>query len=253
MNTNISYSYQNVDGKVAFSGTINGKKYTDYKEFMSAVFDPRLQVPDTVDTLKTYPDNSSIVLVDCPEVTGELQQIDLIKFCEKLKNAYESILEDGISKKNSEICADNYVAVAASLKDITTLIDKNIEEANTIRNYLKMSDELAEALRNIPDKQKMQLDISDTIKERLARIQSTMAVNKRWQYLYERARLYFAYAAKNNMGNELRDFNVVLKPFLAKNAPKTVPVNEKPDKPKEQPEAKKENTIDSLFEKLFGR
>ena len=37
MNTNISYSYQNVDGEVKFSGEINGKKFTDANEFYKSM------------------------------------------------------------------------------------------------------------------------------------------------------------------------------------------------------------------------
>ena len=234
MNTNISYSYQNVDGEVKFSGEINGKKFTDANEFyktvanlslanLSEANDPvnRLSDTSTIDTKVNasdsklaMKDNTSIVIVECPNVKDELKQSDLISFCKKLNDAYRSIINDGISGENVKVCEDYLNIVERSLNDINTLIAKDIEEAKIVRDYLKMSNELIGVLRNIPQYQDMQQKISKVIQERLGRIQSHISTNKRWKYLYERARNYFAYAGA--VSNSLDDFTNVLQPFLAK-------------------------------------
>ena len=234
MNTNISYSYQNVDGEVKFSGEINGKKFTDANEFyktvanlslanLSEANDPvnRLSDTSTIDTnvdtsdsKLAMKDNTSIVIVECPNVKDELKQSDLISFCKKLNDAYRSIINDGISGENVRVCEENLKIVERSLNDINTLIAKDIEESKIVRDYLKMSNELIDVLRNIPQYQDMQQKISKVIQERLGRIQSHISINKRWKYLYERALNYFAYAGA--VSNSLDDFTNVLQPFLAK-------------------------------------
>ena len=266
MNTNISYSYQNVDGEVKFSGEINGKKFTDANEFFNSAAnlslanhseanDPvnRLSDTSTVDTNDSklaMKDNTSVVIVECPNVKDELKQSDLISFCKKLNDAYISIINDGISGENVRVCEENLKIVERSLNDINTLIAQDIEEAKIVRDYLKMSNELIGVLRNIPQYQDMQQKISKVIQERLGRIQSHISTNKRWKYLYERARNYFAYAGA--VSNSLDDFTNVLQPFLAKathqavndeykNTEKTTDVK--------QDNAAKHNNTDNIFDK----
>ena len=210
MNTNISYSYQNVDGEVKFSGEINEKKFTDANEFyksmanllvanLSEANDPVNRVSDTStidtkaganDSKLAVKDNTSIVIVECPNVKDELKQSDLISFCKKLNDAYRSIINDGISGENVKVCEENLKIVERTLNDINTLIAKDIEEAKIVRDYLKMSNELIDVLRNIPQYQDMQQKISKIIQERLGRIQSHISTNKRWKYLYERSTGY---------------------------------------------------------------
>lgn len=270
MNTNISYSYQNVDGEVKFSGEINGKKYTDANEFyktvaslsmanLSAANDPVNQFSDTStidtkvnasDSKLAMKDNTSIVIVECPNVKDELKQSDLISFCKKLNNAYRSIINDGISGENVKVCEDYLNIVERSLNDVNTLIAKDIEESKIVRDYLKMSNELIDVLRNIPQYQDMQQKISKVIQERLGRIQSHISTNKRWKYLYERARNYFAYAGA--VSNSLDDFTNVLQPFLAKATHQVVndePKNSEKAADVKQDNAAKQNNIDDIFDK----
>lgn len=270
MNTNISYSYQNVDGEVKFSGEINGKKFTDANEFyktvanlslanLSEANDPvnRLSDTSTIDTngdtsdsKLAMKDNTSIVVVECPNVKDELKQSDLISFCKKLNDAYRSIINDGISGENVRVCEENLKIVEHSINDINTLIAKDIEEAKIVRDYLKMSNELIDVLRNIPQYQDMQQKISKVIQERLGRIQSHISTNKRWKYLYERARNYFAYAgAVNNssVSNSLDDFTNVLQPFLAKATHQVV--NDEPKNSEKATDTIKHNNTDDIFDK----
>lgn len=270
MNTNISYSYQNVDGEVKFSGEINGKKFTDANEFyktvaslsmanLSAANDPvnRLSDTSTIDTKVNasdsklaMKDNTSIVIVECPNVKDELKQSDLISFCKKLNDAYRSIINDGISGENVKVCEDYLNIVERSLNDVNTLIAKDIEESKIVRDYLKMSNELIDVLRNIPQYQDMQQKISKVIQERLGRIQSHISTNKRWKYLYERARNYFAYAGA--VSNSLDDFTNVLQPFLAKATHQVVndePKNSEKTADVKQDNVAKQNNIDDIFDK----
>ena len=264
MNTNISYSYQNVDGEVKFSGEINGKKFTDANEFyksmanlsvasLSEANDPvnRLSDTSTIDTKAgandsklAMKDNTSIVVVECPNVKDELKQSDLISFCKKLNDAYRSIINDGISGANVRVCEENLKIIEHSLNDINTLIAKDIEEAKIVRDYLKMSNELIDVLRNIPQYQDMQQKISKVIQERLGRIQSHISTNKRWKYLYERTRNYFAYAGA--VSNSLDDFTNVLQPFLAKATHQVV--NDEPKNSEKEADVKQNNT-DNIFDK----
>lgn len=265
MNTNISYSYQNVDGEVKFSGEINGKKFTDANEFyksmatlsvaslseasLSEANDPVNRVSDTstIDTSDSklaVKDNTSIVVVECPNVKDELKQSDLISFCKKLNDAYRSIINDGISGENVRVCEENLKIVERTLNDINTLIAKDIEEAKIVRDYLKMSNELIDVLRNIPQYQDMQQKISKVIQERLGRIQSHISTNKRWKYLYERTRNYFAYAGA--VSNSLDDFTNVLQPFLAKATHQVV--NTEPKNSEKASDVKHNNT-DNIFDK----
>lgn len=260
MNTNISYSYQNVDGEVKFSGEINGKKFTDANEFyksmatlsvasLSEANDPVNRVSDTstIDTSDSklaMKDNTSIVVVECPNVKDELKQSDLISFCKKLNDAYRSIINDGISGENVRVCEENLKIVERTLNDINTLIAKDIEEAKIVRDYLKMSNELIDVLRNLPQYQDMQQKISKVIQERLGRIQSHISTNKRWKYLYERTRNYFAYAGA--VSNSLDDFTNVLQPFLAKATHQVV--NDEP-KNSEKASGVKHNNTDNIFDK----
>ena len=265
MNTNISYSYQNVDGEVKFSGEINGTKFTDANEFyktvanISAANDPvnRLSDTSTIDTnvnasdsKLAMKDNTSIVIVECPNVKDELKQSDLIGFCKKLNDAYRSIINDGISGENVRVCEDYLNIVERSLNDVNILIAKDIEESKIVRDYLKMSNELIGVLRNIPQYQDMQQKISKVIQERLGRIQSHISTNKRWKYLYERARNYFAYAGA--VSNSLDDFTNVLQPFLAK-ATHQVVNNESKNSEKaadvKQDNVAKHNNTDDMFDK----
>ena len=270
MNTNISYSYQNVDGEVKFSGEINGKKFTDANEFyksmanlsvasLSEANDPvnRLSDTSTIDTKAdandsklAMKDNTSIVVVECPNVKDELKQSDLISFCKKLNDAYRSIINDGISGENVRVCEENLKIVERTLNDINTLIAKDIEEAKIVRDYLKMSNELIDVLRNIPQYQDMQQKISKVIQERLGRIQSHISTNKRWKYLYERTRNYFAYAGA--VSNSLDDFTNVLQPFLAK-ATHQVVNTEPNNSEKEADVAKQNNTDDKLNKDNFDK
>ena len=268
MNTNISYSYQNVDGEVKFSGEINGKKFTDANEFyksmatfsvasLSEANDPVNRVSDTStidtkaganDSKLAVKDNTSIVIVECPK--DELKQSDLISFCKKLNDAYRSIINDGISGENVRVCEENLKIVERSLNDVNTLIAKDIEEAKIVRDYLKMSNELIDVLRNIPQYQDMQQKISKVIQERLGRIQSHISTNKRWKYLYERARNYFAYAGA--VSNSLDDFTNVLQPFLAKATHQAVNDESKNSEKAadvKQDNAAKHNNIDDIFDK----
>ena len=270
MNTNISYSYQNVDGEVKFSGEINGKKFTDANEFYKTVASfsmanlseannlvNQLSDTSTIDTnvdksdsKLAMKDNTSIVIVECPNVKDELKQSDLISFCKKLNDAYRSIINDGISGENVKVCEDYLNIVERSLNDINTLIAKDIEEAKIVRDYLKMSNELIGVLRNIPQYQDMQQKIYKVIQERLGRIQSHISTNKRWKYLYERARNYFAYAGA--VSNSLDDFTDVLQPFLAKATHKVVndePKNSEKAADVKQDNAAKQNNIDDIFDK----
>ena len=262
MNTNISYSYQNVDGEVKFSGEINGKKFTDANEFyksmanlsvasLSEANDPVNRVSDTStidtkagtnDSKLAVKDNTSIVIVECPK--DELKQSDLISFCKKLNDAYRSIINDGISGENVRVCEENLKIVERSLNDVNTLIAKDIEESKIVRDYLKMSNELIDVLRNIPQYQDMQQKISKVIQERLGRIQSHISTNKRWKYLYERARNYFAYAGA--VSNSLDDFTNVLQPFLAKATHQAV--NDE-SKNSEKAADVKHNNTDNIFDK----
>ena len=262
MNTNISYSYQNVDGEVKFSGEINGKKFTDANEFyksmanlsvasLSEANDPVNRVSDTStidtkaganDSKLAVKDNTSIVIVECPK--DELKQSDLISFCKKLNDAYRSIINDGISGENVKACEENLKIVERSLNDVNTLIAKDIEESKIVRDYLKMSNELIDVLRNIPQYQDMQQKISKVIQERLGRIQSHISTNKRWKYLYERARNYFAYAGA--VSNSLDDFTNVLQPFLAKATHQAV--NDE-SKNSEKAADVKHNNTDNIFDK----
>ena len=253
MNTNISYSYQNVDGEVKFSGEINGKKFTDANEFYKTVanisaandlvnhfsdtstIDTKVNASDSKHAIK---DNTSIVLVECPNVKDELKQSDLISFCKKLNDAYRSIINDGISGENVKVCEDYLNIVERSLNDVNTLIAKDIEESKIVRDYLKMSNELIGVLRNIPQYQDMQQKISKVIQERLSRIQSHISTNKRWKYLYERARNYFAYAGA--VSNSLDDFTNVLQPFLAKATHQVV--NDEPKNSEKAADVKQDNT-----------
>ena len=273
MNTNISYSYQNVDGEVKFSGEINGKKFTDANEFyksmanlsvaslseasLSEANDPvnRLSDTSTIDTKVNasdsklaMKDNTSIVIVECPK--DELKQSDLISFCKKLNDAYISIINDGISDENVRVCEENLKIVERSLNDVNTLIAKDIEESKIVRDYLKMSNELIDVLRNIPQYQDMQQKISKVIQERLGRIQSHISTNKRWKYLYERARNYFAYAGA--VSNSLDDFTNVLQPFLAKATHQAVNDESKNSEKAadvKQDNAAKHDNIDDIFDK----
>ena len=264
MNTNISYSYQNVDGEVKFSGEINGKKFTDANEFYKTVASLSMaslsEANDSVnhfsdtstidtnvgksDSKLAMKDNTSIVIVECPNVKDELKQSDLISFCKKLNDAYRSIINDGISGENVKVCEDYLNIVERSLNDINTLIAKDIEEAKIVRDYLKMSNELIDVLRNIPQHQDMQQKISKVIQERLGRIQSHISTNKRWKYLYERARNYFAYAGA--VSNSLDDFTNVLQPFLAKATHKVV--NDEPKNSEKATDVKHDST-DNIFDK----
>lgn len=272
MNTNISYSYQNVDGEVKFSGEINGKKFTDANEFYKTVanlslanlseandsvnrfsdtstIDADTDV-DTSDSKLAMKDNTSIVVVECPNVKDELKQSDLISFCKKLNDAYISIINDGISGENVRACEENLKIVERSLNYINTLIAKDIEEAKIVRDYLKMSNELIGVLRNIPQYQDMQQKISKVIQERLGRIQSHISTNKRWKYLYERARNYFAYAGA--VSNSLDDFTNVLQPFLAKATHQVVNDESKNSEKAadvKQDNVAKHNNIDDIFDK----
>ena len=272
MNTNISYSYQNVDGEVKFSGEINGKKFTDANEFYKTVanlslanlseandsvnrfsdtstIDTDTDV-DTSDSKLAMKDNTSIVVVECPNVKDELKQSDLISFCKKLNDAYISIINDGISGENVRACEENLKIVERSLNYINTLIAKDIEEAKIVRDYLKMSNELIGVLRNIPQYQDMQQKISKVIQERLGRIQSHISTNKRWKYLYERARNYFAYAGA--VSNSLDDFTNVLQPFLAKATHQVVNDESKNSEKAadvKQDNVAKHNNIDDIFDK----
>ena len=266
MNTNISYSYQNVDGEVKFSGEINGKKFTDANEFyksmatlsvasLSEANDPVNRVSDTstIDTSDSklaMKDNTSIVVVECPNVKDELKQSDLISFCKKLNDAYRSIINDGISGENVRVCEENLKIVERTLNDINTLIAKDIEEAKIVRDYLKMSNELIDVLRNIPQYQDMQQKISKVIQERLGRIQSHISTNKRWKYLYERTRNYFAYAGA--VSNSLDDFTKVLQPCLAK-ATHQVINDESKNSEKTADVAKQNNTDDKLNKDNFDK
>ena len=275
MNTNISYSYQNVDGEVKFSGEINGKKFTDANEFyksmanlsvaslseasLSEANDPVNRVSDTStidtkaganDSKLAVKDNTSIVVVECPNVKDELKQSDLISFCKKLNDAYRSIINDGISGENVRVCEENLKIVERTLNDINTLIAKDIEEAKIVRDYLKMSNELIDVLRNIPQYQDMQQKISKVIQERLGRIQSHISTNKRWKYLYERTRNYFAYAGA--VSNSLDDFTNVLQPFLAK-ATHQVVNDESKNSEKAADVAKQNNTDDKLNKDNFDK
>ena len=270
MNTNISYSYQNVDGEVKFSGEINGKKFTDANEFyksmatlsvasLSEANDPVNRVSDTstIDTKASandsklaMKDNTSIVVVECPNIKDELKQSDLISFCKKLNDAYRSIINDGISGENVRVCEENLKIVERTLNDINTLIAKDIEEAKIVRDYLKMSNELIDVLRNIPQYQDMQQKISKVIQERLGRIQSHISTNKRWKYLYERTRNYFAYAGA--VSNSLDDFTNVLQPFLAKATHQVVNTEPK-NSEKEADVAKQNNTDDKLNKDNFDK
>ena len=271
MNTNISYSYQNVDGEVKFSGEINGKKFTDANEFyksmatlsvaslseasLSEANDPVYRVSDTStivasDSKLAMKDNTSIVVVECPNVKDELKQSDLISFCKKLNDAYRSIINDGISGENVRVCEENLKIVERTLNDINTLIAKDIEEAKIVRDYLKMSNELIDVLRNIPQYQDMQQKISKVIQERLGRIQSHISTNKRWKYLYERTRNYFAYAGA--VSNSLDDFTNVLQPFLAK-ATHQVVNDESKNSEKAADVAKQNNTDDKLNKDNFDK
>lgn len=265
MNTNISYSYQNVDGEVKFSGEINGKKFTDANEFyktvanISAANDLVNQLSDTStidtkvnasDSKLAMKDNTSIVIVECPNVKDELKQSDLISFCKKLNDAYKSIINDGISGENVKVCEDYLNIVERSLNDVNTLIAKDIEESKIVRDYLKMSNELIDVLRNIPQYQDMQQKISKVIQERLGRIQSHISTNKRWKYLYERARNYFAYAGA--VSNSLDDFTNVLQPFLAKATHQFVNDESKNSEKAadvKQDNAAKHNNVDDIFDK----
>ncbi len=265
MNTNISYSYQNVDGEVKFSGEINGKKFTDANEFyktvanISAANDSVNQLFDTStidtkvnasDSKLAVKDNTSIVIIECPNVKDELKQSDLISFCKKLNDAYRSIINNGISGENVRVCEDYLNIVERSLNDINTLIAKDIEEAKIVRDYLKMSNELIGVLRNIPQYQDMQQKISKVIQERLGRIQSHISTNKRWKYLYERARNYFAYAGA--VSNSLDDFMDVLQPFLAKATHQFVNDESKNSEKAadvKQDNAAKHNNVDDIFDK----
>lgn len=257
ISSNISYSYQNVDGEVKFSGEINGKKFTDANEFyksmanlsvanLSAANNLVNQLSDTStidtnvdtsDSKNAMKDNTSIVIVECPNVKDELKQSDLISFCKKLNDAYRSIINDGISGGNVRVCKENLKIVEYSINDINTLIAKDIEESKIVRDYLKMSDELIDVLRNIPQYQDMQQKISKVIKERLGRIQSHISTNKRWKYLYERARNYFAYAGA--VSNSLDDFTNVLQPFLAKATHQVV--NDEPKNSEKAADVKQDN------------
>ena len=271
MNTNISYSYQNVDGEVKFSGEINGKKFTDANEFyksmatlsvaslseasLSEANDPVYRVSDTStivasDSKLAMKDNTSIVVVECPNVKDELKQSDLISFCKKLNDAYRSIINDGISGENVRGCEENLKIVERTLNDINTLIAKDIEEAKIVRDYLKMSNELIDVLRNIPQYQDMQQKISKVIQERLGRIQSHISTNKRWKYLYERTRNYFAYAGA--VSNSLDDFTNVLQPFLAK-ATHQVVNDESKNSEKAADVAKQNNTDDKRNKDNFDK
>ena len=261
MNTNISYSYQNVDGEVKFSGEINGKKFTDANEFYKSVANlslanlseandsvNRLSDTSTIDTSNSklaMKDNTSIVVVECPNVKDELKQSDLISFCKKLNDAYISIMNDGISGENVKACEENLKIVERSLNDINILIAKDIEEAKIVRDYLKMSNELIDVLRNIPQYQDMQQKISKVIQERLGRIQSHISTNKRWKYLYERARNYFAYAGA--VSNSLDDFTNVLQPFLAKATHQVV--NDEPKNSEKATDTIKHNNTEDIFDK----
>lgn len=265
MNTNISYSYQNVDGEVKFSGEINGKKFTDANEFyktvanISAANDLVNQLSDTStidtkvnasDSKLAMKDNTSIVIVECPNVKDELKQSDLISFCKKLNDAYKSIINDGISGENVKVCEDYLNIVERSLNDVNTLIAKDIEESKIVRDYLKMSNELIDVLRNIPQYQDMQQKISKVIQERLGRIQSHISTNKRWKYLYERAWNYFAYAGA--VSNSLDDFTNVLQPFLAKATHQFVNDESKNSEKAadvKQDNAAKHNNVDDIFDK----
>lgn len=268
MNTNISYSYQNVDGEVKFSGEINGKKYTDANEFYKTVANLSVanlsEANDSVnhfsdtstidtnvdksDSKLAMKDNTSIVIVECPK--DELKQSDLISFCKKLNDAYRSIINDGISGENVRVCEENLKIVERSLNDVNTLIAKDIEESKIVRDYLKMSNELIDVLRNLPQYQDMQQKISKVIQERLGRIQSHISINKRWKYLYERARNYFAYAGA--VSNSLDDFTNVLQPFLAKATHQVI--NDESKNSEKASDAKhdnaaKQNNIDDIFDK----
>lgn len=272
MNTNISYSYQNVDGEVKFSGEINGKKFTDANEFyksmanlsvasLSEANDPVNRVSDTStidtkagtnDSKLAVKDNTSIVIVECPK--DELKQSDLISFCKKLNDAYRSIINDGISGENVKACEENLKIVERSLNDVNTLIAKDIEESKIVRDYLKMSNELIDVLRNIPQYQDMQQKISKVIQERLGRIQSHISTNKRWKYLYERARNYFAYAGA--VSNSLDDFTNVLQPFLAKATHQAVNDESKNSEKAadvKQDNAAKHNNIDYNIDDIFDK
>lgn len=279
MNTNISYSYQNVDGEVKFSGEINGKKFTDANEFYKSVANLSLanlseannsanQLSDTStidvktgandftsDSKNAMKDNTSIVVVECPNIKDELKQSDLISFCKKLNDAYISIMNDGISGENVRVCEENLKIVERSLNDINTLIAKDIEEAKIVRDYLKMSNELIGVLINIPQYKDMQWEISKVIQERLGRIQSHISTNKRWKYLYERARNYFAYAGA--VSNSLDDFTNVLQPFLAKTTYQVVntePKNfEKATDVKQDNVVKQNNTNDNVNKDNFDK
>lgn len=259
MNTNISYSYQNVDGEVKFSGEINGKKYTDANEFYKSMANlseandsvNRFSDTSTIDTKAgandsklAVKDNTSIVVVECPNVKDELKQSDLISFCKKLNDAYRSVINDGISCENARVCEENLKIVEHSINDINTLIAKDIEEAKIVRDYLKMSNELIDVLRNIPQYQDMQQKVSKVIQERLGRIQSHISVNKRWKYLYERAWNYFAYAGA--VSSSLDDFTNVLQPFLAKATHQVI--NDEPKKSEKASDVKHNNT-DNIFDK----
>ena len=189
-------------------------------------------------------DNTSVVVVECPNVKDELKQSDLISFCNKLNDAYRSIINDGISGENVRACEENLKIVEHSLNDVNTLIAKDIEESKIVRDYLKMSNELIDVLRNIPQYQDMQQKISKVIQERLGRIQSHISTNKRWKYLYERARNYFAYAGA--VSNSLDDFTNVLQPFLAKATHQVV--NTEPKNSEKAYDVKHNNT-DNIFDK----
>ena len=195
-------------------------------------------------------DNTSIVIVECPNVKDELKQSDLISFCKKLNDAYKSIINDGISGENVKVCEDYLNIVERSLNDVNTLIAKDIEESKIVRDYLKMSNELIDVLRNIPQYQDMQQKISKVIQERLGRIQSHISTNKRWKYLYERARNYFAYAGA--VSNSLDDFTNVLQPFLAKATHQFVNDESKNSEKAadvKQDNAAKHNNVDDIFDK----
>ena len=147
---------------------------------------------------------------------------------EKMYDAKKAKSEVGMEEKYSEL-------------EFKTMV---VSMESDVRTGVTHSKDIVRDLVNKQEKYKYSIKQAKVIQERLGRIQSHISTNKRWKYLYERARNYFAYAGA--VSNSLDDFTNVLQPFLAKATHQVV--NTEPKNSEKASDVKHNNT-DNIFDK----
>ncbi len=203
---NYSYSYKNENGTEAFSGTINGKTYNDSKQFFDEL---QTVTNDASDETPEKSQNQRLIDVrdlTIPEAPEDLKNQDaLIEFCrellERYKNAQDFYKQNPGEKEFETVyenASETLDLVKQSHSDVLKLKDAKRDELATIRKYKQESLDLENVLRNIPDAQAKQKEITEVIVDREKRAQRELTEFGRWEYLYTRVFNYCLFIVNNN-------------------------------------------------------